>query len=397
MTSTRRIIQFGAALSAAFIAACSSAPPPPPPAPEPEPVPVVDVVLDLAAAADRIALDFTAQFGSVEGTRTLAIDPLLDSVTAQQTGVTRRVEAALARAFATYIPGATLNPFNLDGIGYSRYFVAGIVAPGDTAGAYRIIATATDRQTGAIVASSSARLVEPGLDATPTRFFAESPAIIRDADIEGYFRTATARVGERADSHYVAQYPTSALLAQALEAYDAGEWRQALTHFTTAANRPNGQNARTLAGLYLANVKINRPREAEIIFGRLATLGLKSRSFAVKMLFRPGSATEFWPGPEHGAVYPMWIRQIAQSARTANVCINIVGHTSRSGSAEVNERISLQRAQTVKRLLEGQVRALASRLTATGVGYRENIVGTGTDDAIDAIDRRVEFKVVDCR
>jgi outer membrane protein OmpA-like peptidoglycan-associated protein len=259
-----------------------------------------------------------------------------------------------------------------------------------------VTATVTDRQTGVFIARSTVRLVQPGLDATPTRFYGESPAVIRDRDVEGYIATATAEVGAAADSHYVAQYPTSAILAQAVAKYNAGQWQEALTDFTTAANRPNGQNARTLAGLYLTNVKIRRPREAEIIFGRLATLGLTTKSFAVKMLFRANSSTEFWPGPEHADVYPMWIRQIARSAQTANVCINIVGHTSRSGTAEVNDRISVARAQTVKRLLEAQVRALAPRLSAAGVGYRENIVGTGSDDAVDAIDRRVEFKVVAC-
>jgi hypothetical protein len=31
------------------------------------------------------------------------------------------------------------------------------------------------------------------------------------------------------------------------------------------------------------------------------------------------------------------------------------------------------------------------------MGWRENLVGIGSDDVRDAIDRRVEFKVVDCR
>jgi outer membrane protein OmpA-like peptidoglycan-associated protein len=82
--------------------------------------------------------------------------------------------------------------------------------------------------------------------------------------------------------------------------------------------------------------------------------------------------------------------------QTAGVCLNIVGHTSRTGTEAVNDRISVARAETVKRLLEAQVRTLAPRLRATGVGFRENLVGSGTDDALDAVDRRVEFKVVDC-
>jgi hypothetical protein len=39
--------------------------------------------------------------------------------------------------------------------------------------------------------------------------------------------------------------------------------------------------------------------------------------------------------------------------------------------------------------------ALASRLSATGVGWRETIVGTGADNASDALDRRVEFKIAE--
>jgi hypothetical protein len=30
------------------------------------------------------------------------------------------------------------------------------------------------------------------------------------------------------------------------------------------------------------------------------------------------------------------------------------------------------------------------------MGFRQNIVGSGTDDAVDALDRRVEFKITPC-
>jgi len=30
------------------------------------------------------------------------------------------------------------------------------------------------------------------------------------------------------------------------------------------------------------------------------------------------------------------------------------------------------------------------------MGFRQNIVGSGTDNAVDALDRRVEFKIVPC-
>jgi hypothetical protein len=36
------------------------------------------------------------------------------------------------------------------------------------------------------------------------------------------------------------------------------------------------------------------------------------------------------------------------------------------------------------------------RLKSDGVGSREALVGLGTDDIRDALDRRVEFRVVNC-
>jgi len=39
---------------------------------------------------------------------------------------------------------------------------------------------------------------------------------------------------------------------------------------------------------------------------------------------------------------------------------------------------------------------LDSRTKPSGMGFRENIVGSGTDNVVDALDRRVEFKIVPC-
>jgi outer membrane protein OmpA-like peptidoglycan-associated protein len=54
------------------------------------------------------------------------------------------------------------------------------------------------------------------------------------------------------------------------------------------------------------------------------------------------------------------------------------------------------RAQYVKQRLDTANPVLAKRTTAEGKGSSENISGLGTDDARDALDRRVVFKVRDC-
>ena len=364
-----------------------------PPAPAPAPAPVGD--LDAKGAAEQIARDFEKQFGPTTISRSVAIDPIRDRASGQQTGVSLRIESDLAPALRT-IKGVTLLPFDSTGASKSRYIVTGVVAPGDGADHYALTVALSDRQSGLVVAQSAARFVEAGLDPKPTRFFVESPVLVKDRSSEGYTKTTDTPAGSAADALYIAQVETSALLADALSAYNAGKWDQALAGYTAASRRTDGQQLRTFNGLYLTNVRLGNNAGAEQAFSKIAQLGLATNNLAVKILFRPTSATDFWPGREYAGVYPIWIRQLARAIQTSDHCLSIVGHTSRSGSEAVNDRLSVQRAETVKRLLEAEVRALASRLKASGVGYRENIIGTGSDDERDAIDRRVEFKVVNC-
>jgi outer membrane protein OmpA-like peptidoglycan-associated protein len=69
----------------------------------------------------------------------------------------------------------------------------------------------------------------------------------------------------------------------------------------------------------------------------------------------------------------------------------IVGHTDASGSASYNERLSLLRAQEVKRHLVGDCGIPDDRLEAVGVG--ESFPLEGQDPNADA-NRRVEFQAL---
>src|SRR5262249_14157035 len=122
---------------------------------------------------------------------------------------------------------------------------------------------------------------------------------------------------------------------------------------------------------------------------------LAGNRLSVRLLFKPGT-TQFLDDPEITAPYPMWLSQIATQAMQGNACIDVVGHTSNTGPVQINERLSILRAQFVKDRLQGAAPGLANRLKAVGVGSREPIVGTGRDDASDAIDRRVDFNVRSC-
>jgi outer membrane protein OmpA-like peptidoglycan-associated protein len=70
----------------------------------------------------------------------------------------------------------------------------------------------------------------------------------------------------------------------------------------------------------------------------------------------------------------------------------VTGHTSPSGTAALNDRLSLLRAEYIQSRLETDQAVLEKRTMAAGVGSRENLIGTGRDDASDMLDRRVELK-----
>ena len=76
--------------------------------------------------------------------------------------------------------------------------------------------------------------------------------------------------------------------------------------------------------------------------------------------------------------------------------MEIVGHSSATGTEAANDPLSLRRAQYIRQRLGAESPEVARRTRTQGMGSRHNIVGTGTDDVVDALDRRVEFAVVEC-
>jgi outer membrane protein OmpA-like peptidoglycan-associated protein len=152
---------------------------------------------------------------------------------------------------------------------------------------------------------------------------------------------------------------------------------------------------RSLNGQYLANWRLGRNTDAEQAFAKVVALGIAQRELGVKFLFNPGS-TEFWPDPQVSGAYGMWLRQIAREGAASKTCMDIIGHTSRTGSEQVNDTLSRQRADVIRQRLAAEAPELGTRTKVSGVGFRENIIGSGTDNLLDALDRRVEFKIVGC-
>lgn len=211
----------------------------------------------------------------------------------------------LERLLPTALANVRLLPFDAAGARLSLWVLTGTLTAVDgTPGRYKLTAALADRSSGLVIARAVVGVVEPRMDLSPTRFYADSPSLVRDRSVEGYLRTSEAAVGQPADALYLDQIPTAALLTEAQTAYQAGRWDEALKLFTAAVERKDGEQLRTFNGLYLANTQLGRSTAAEAAFGKIAVLGLATNNLAVKLLFKPGS-TDFWADARVAGVYPM--------------------------------------------------------------------------------------------
>jgi hypothetical protein len=371
-----------------------AAPPPPPPTP----IPFEDAVL--RAANDLLS---KAALPPAPAKVELVIDPLIDGASGSQSSATRLMQERIKDVISASYPRFVVQPFSSDTLARSPLVLIGTLtainnagAPDGVRDAYRVCLALADLRSGSIVSKGVARAKPEAIDVTPSPAFADSPVWANDPATNTYIKACQgSKPGDRLDPVYVERIATSAFVSDAILEYDDKRYREALAYYRTALDMPGGDQLRVRSGIYLSNWKLNRRMDATEAFGRLVDYSLGGNRLSVRLLFRPGT-TKFLDDPEITAPYPMWLSQIATRTMQRDSCIDVVGHTSTTGPVQVNERLSVLRAQFIKDLLQSASPALSGRLTAIGVGSKEAIVGTGRDDASDAIDRRVDFNVRRC-
>lgn len=349
----------------------------------------------LAAQTQRLPA-FVAQLDK----RALVIDPMIDGASGQQTVVTRQLEEKVVARLASKHAGLPVLPFKLASLTRSQYVMTGTmtrIQDGKTSARtpFQIHLALTEIKSGNVVAQASSRARGEGLDTTPLPYYRDSPVLVKDKIVDGYIRTSQTAPGQPAVKDYFDRLATATTINEATQAYNSEKYQEALDLYKTALAAPYGEQLRTLNGIYLASWKLGRLQEAEQAFGKVVALGIASNNLGVKFLFNPGT-TDFWSDSKISGPYAIWVRQIARQTAQAKVCMDIVGHTSRTGAEAYNDKLSAQRAAALRQKLGTEAGDLLTRTKTSGLGFRENIIGTGTDDASDALDRRVEFKIVAC-
>lgn len=386
----------GALLILAGLAGCATPAPPPPSKAE---LPFDQAI---AQATDSLVMQTQKQAPLIARRsvkRGVVLDPMIDAGSAQQTAATQQLQERVGERIGSRHETIELLPFQCANLAKARYLLTGTMTRLSVAQArspLRIDLALTELATGTVAAQASVVARDDGLDHTPLPYYQDTPVPIKDRVIDSYVRTTATPAGQRADPYYLERIAVAPAIKDATTHYNAERFQDALAQYNNAAGGTAGNaQLRVLNGIYLSAARLGRTAEAEQAFGKIVAYGIAQQQLGVKFLFNPGS-TAFWPDAKVSGPYPMWLREIAKASADARVCMDIIGHTSRTGSVAFNDTLSMQRARYIRERLIGEAGVLGERTKPSGRGFRENIIGTGTDDAVDALDRRVEFRIVDC-
>lgn len=353
-------------------------------------LPLNEAVADLAT---RLVTKAKLPPAPASGRYPVVVDPWIDRATGVQVASTRLMAAEVAALAPVHFPMLELLPFNQQSLEQQPIVLLGAIERtklADGRAAYRIYGALADLRSGTIASQGEAWVRPDSVDMTPAAFYRESPVLVRHPD-PAYLRAASQTVGQSIDPGYREQMAAATLLVQGIQASEAGRHEEALTLYERARALPGGDQFRTYSGLYMENEALGRRVAADAAFGHLVEFGLRERALGLKLLFRPAKVS-FQPGAV-AARYPMWLRQIARHAGANAACLTVTGNASPTGSSALNDRLSVRRAQVVAKSLLKTSPGLQSCLAVTGVGDRFPLVGSRTDDALDALDRRVEIAV----
>jgi len=282
---------------------------------------------------------------------------------------------------ASLIMVGTFTPINLQG-----------KADGER-DAYRICFKLADLKSGKIVSAGFARARPDGIDSTPQALFSEMPVWLRDPAVEGYIKTCQGtKVGDPIHPAYVDAIVAAATINEAKQAYNEQRYKDALALYQAVLRNPAGKQARVYAGMYLTNLKLRRTSDAAESFSQLVTMGLAAEKLAIRFQFKPGS-TGF---DATNKAYPGWLKEIGRQSAKLSGCVEVGGHTVRSGSPVVAETLTLQRAEFVRKKISALVPSFSVKSTVQGYGASKNVVGTGVNNASDNLDERIEFRKTGC-
>ena len=386
----KRFITFAILL---LFVSCSSAPV----------APLSDLPLSFNAAIPILANNLIMQVKSKQrildnfSKKSIVIDPFIDVKSHEVLKVSQQIEkiflAETQKVFGDQFSVERLTPKN---IYQADYVIHGVIKyePYENNGNYyHAISSVVEKNKGKVIAKSDVWISNQTLDYTP---IIDSPIVILNPQsiTEDIVKI---KLGAAVAPNYNSVLEIEALINKAEEAYVNKDYHTALDLFTIATQEQSFDQMsmiKAYIGLYRTNINLKDLNAAEKVFEKIVSLNFEKNSILnVKFLFLVSkTAFDYTLKGE----YPLWLRQIGQYFQQKNLCVEIIGHSSHSGKLPYNCRLSLDRAVAVQQKLAANFSKVTINSTTDGKAWAENLVGSGTDDAQDAIDRRVGFKAISC-
>ncbi|WP_069470556.1 OmpA family protein [Candidatus Marithrix sp. Canyon 246] len=331
------------------------------------------------------------------GQKNIVLEPFIDTKSHQVVKVSRQIERIVFREtkknFADKFTIKRLIPENRSQANYVMHGVILYEPYRKKGNFYHAISSVIDKKTSQVVAKSDVWISNKNLDYVTVK---ESPMVIQGSQSIAE-EVVKLNIGAQTPSHYKSFLKAGALITKADAAYENKDYQTALRLYTQVTKQQSLEKKKMMnvyVGLYRTNIHLRNLKAAEKAFGKLVALSIEEyNTLGIKFLFLV-SKTSF--DRKLKAEYPIWLRQIGKYFKKNNLCLNIVGHSSHTGKLQYNCRLSLNRAEAIQQKLQPYYNRVKKKSKSTGKAWAANLVGSGTDNAQDAIDRRVEFKVVSC-
>jgi outer membrane protein OmpA-like peptidoglycan-associated protein len=233
-------------------------------------------------------------------------------------------------------------------------------------------------------------------DTTPMDIYKDSPAFLKGKNYEDHVSSVRKKPKDTISKGYNDRLKSKAMLVKGDMLYEKQEFNKSLAYYNQVAGGQNEQELEVLNGQFTNLVKQGHFEDAELVYAKLLKTSIaETNKIANKIIYAPNSII---PLESNMSLYKIYIRQIANLvAASPAKCVQIIGHSSRSGSGNYNDKLSKQRAEWIQNQMAAYIPKSRVKSQTIGRGFRENIVGSGKDDITDAIDRRVEFKFSQCK
>ncbi len=228
-----------------------------------------------------------------------------------------------------------------------------------------------------------------------THNYQTSPMYLKEKHFDGLVILAANLIDTLANKKYYESLDTKSLIEEAERLSANKEYEQSLLLFYLASERKDSPLKVTYLELYQNARNLNHQVAASDAFQRLLTQNvIETKKLTFKFLFTPQSSV-FTDDKDLRKEYSFWLREIVKYFQKNKRCFQIIGHTGKE-ETDNPKQLSLQRAKKIQLMMKVNFPMVIERSTLIAKGDKENIIGIGTNDMMDILDRRVELNIINC-